>query len=428
MCASFAVGGSAVVTHGDGPVGNLGFEFGEQDVRATPAGWTFHGSGEQGGVFSDIVSPDSNYGSEQSFGSPTPTHPVTGANMGYWAIRKTYRVSAAGETLSISAIARVNGTIPSGLTYTEGSETFVGEDDAFIEVRCYQADGSLAGLTAAEQHSETALTQLFDRTGRTGAIEDEWQPLTHSVALPSGTEYVEVELVATDGNDGVHPLGYRGANAGVLFDDVRPEYPTGLVEAPAVSGGSVTHADSATTATNLDGGASEWKTQNSMVVNGSHADFATAQAAVDFAEANGYKRVVFGGGMYGPITVDALDMHIEGESRAVVFESNNSVAISMNGDWGTVENVEARTQNTSIARNGIVAAGANCTVRDCQVQQVTGNGIHSSGTNGLITGCRADSSTAFNDVNLAGSGVVATGNYGTTVVDASGNNAIGTNS
>jgi hypothetical protein len=62
------------------------------------------------------------------------------------------------------------------------------------------------------------------------------------VTLPSSAVFIDVSLVATDGNSNVHPLGYRDSNAGVLFDDARFEYQTGLVETD-IAGGSVENAE-----------------------------------------------------------------------------------------------------------------------------------------------------------------------------------------
>lgn len=232
MPVDYYADGSPIVKNDDDPLGNLGFEFGETGVDAAPEGWEFHGgTAGQAGVFWDDVPPSSDYGSSRSFGSPRHQHPVTGDPMGIWRLRKVYRVPDADSVteLSVSGMARITGGVPSDTTLSS-YQTFVSEDDAFVELRCY--DGSSRLLQGVSQrYSRTARTQLFTRTGREDGTSDEWVPFNHTTNLASGTEYIEVDLVACDGNDQKLTRGSTGSgNAAVLFDDIKIRYPLGLVD------------------------------------------------------------------------------------------------------------------------------------------------------------------------------------------------------
>lgn len=78
-------------------------------------------------------------------------------------------------------------------------------------------------------------------------------------------------------------------------------------------------------------------------VNGGHPDFATAQATVDFAAANGYHTVWFPGGSYGPLAVSTANMQILCEVNAVFDGGISAHALDISaadvrvvaGKWGT---------------------------------------------------------------------------------------------
>jgi len=236
----FSIRGSPVTRRDDAPTSNLGFEFGELGEVTTPPGWEFRG--DTPGVITDEVASGSDYGSTRSYGSPHPTHPITDDPMGSWSVVKTYAIPTDQQILSCEAIARVSGTIPDNPSYAN-TESFYGTDDAFVAVRAYTDGGSELSLTAAQSASTTTLTQLHERTGRTGEIPNEWQPLSHDLQLPADTRFVEIELVATDGGDSVASLDTRAGDAGVLFDDARFEYPSGLVQAGGVQKDIAKQAD-----------------------------------------------------------------------------------------------------------------------------------------------------------------------------------------
>ena len=237
---TFSSRGSSVVRRDDAPSQNLGFEVGSGNEVTTPPGWEFRGNTP--GVLIEEVDSGSDYGSTRSYGSPRPTHPITDDPMGSWSVVKTYTVPTDQQTLSCEAIARVSGTIPDSPSYAN-TESFYGTDDAFVAVRAYTDGGSELSLTAAQAASTTALAQLHERTGRTGEITNEWQPLSHDLQLPADTRFVEIELVATDGGDSVASLDTRTGDAGVLFDDARFEYPSGLVQAGGVQKNIAKQAD-----------------------------------------------------------------------------------------------------------------------------------------------------------------------------------------
>lgn len=239
--------GSPIVTEADDPIGNLGFELGEQGINTTPRGWEFIPDNPGvGGVFSNEVPPFTEYASDQSFGSPSFQHPVLDEGMGTWRLQKTFYVPnvTSGHQLSIEVQCRVKGNVPESLSLPDG-ENFVGENDAFVEVRCYN-DGQQIQLPLDQQYSDTALTQFRERLDGFGSFNNDWTDIEHSIELPSNTEYVEIDFATADGSNSILPKGSEGGgNAGVLFDDVVIEYPMGLIQRNGLSGGAVQYAETA---------------------------------------------------------------------------------------------------------------------------------------------------------------------------------------
>jgi hypothetical protein len=456
----FSVEGNTIIHEGDAVHENLGFEFGERGIVTAPDGWRWSGTGESGGVFSADVPRESDYASGQSFGSPSETHPVTGNPMGSWGISKTYRVSEGGHTLDIDAWVHATGTIPSDFTFSSG-DTFVGEDDAFVEVHCYAEDGTEQSLADTAKYSTTAIHNLRTRTG-VGGYHSRWFPLSHSLTVPNDTVRIEVSLVATDGDDKFHPLGYRAGDAGVLFDDARFSYRTGLVRTAGGGGssgnasylngidssgfiqadGSVTYNGSqnfggnrainladptgpqhavpkswsesryinesdesgldVNSATNLTGGDSVWKVQNGEVVNGGHSSFGGAQSAINFAIDNGYGTVVFPTGSFDGVDITA-PLTIVGRGSPGPTSTNETVFTSPSASQTInlrADDIHIRNLRMGNSDNPAIEDNQRGTIIEgCYISEANGDAILLQGKRGRIIG------NTFKPANYTGKGI-----------------------
>lgn len=202
---------------------NAGFESGTNGQHAIPYGWFREGSfSESRTQYYQEADPDSIYGSSLSYGALTS--PLNGGEVGWWALGKKFSIGTTGLSLNVSAkVKLVNvGNIPSPTGATLGSQTWMADDDAFIEIRCFRANGTAITLADSVRFSTSASEQSeLSGTGHSG----KWFDLNHSVIIPPETFRVDVFLVAVDGGDAVRSLGYKGTNnALVLMDDFFVEY------------------------------------------------------------------------------------------------------------------------------------------------------------------------------------------------------------
>lgn len=181
--------------------------------------------------------------------------------------------------------------------------------------------------------------------------------------------------------------------------------------------GALNSSDSVTTATNAT------KTFGAMV-NGSHSDFSSAQAAIDFAEANGKSVVTFGRSTQGAISIPP------------------GIRVSGSAQVGTAS-VSATTFQDSVTDGGVVHVGRGSVIENCRViNDGTGTGDHcvtgeniSTVTNVRFGGAGGDGFN-FANVNasvtlcsartaeIGGASVVLTSNSGGNIV--TNNRSVGT--
>lgn len=207
----------------------------------------------------------------------------------------------------------------------------------------------------------------------------------------------------------------------------RVEHPNG-----AAFGGDVTFNGTGTFTQEFDGSVEQaGKIFGGGMVNGAHSDFATAQDAVDFADANGYGEVKFPRGTFGSINVPGA-MMVSGTGA-----SNSGTVFSASVSSGSVVTLGANSKlmdcavsNTSggSGDHGVTFSSGRGTIMDVLFHEAGGNGANTGDQNAIaIRGCVA------NDVNIGGNTIQITSNSSDCVVTANrdigpvGNNGGGSN-
>lgn len=163
----------------------------------------------------------------------------------------------------------------------------------------------------------------------------------------------------------------------------------------------------------------------SQTVNGGHSDFASAQAAIDFADTNGYNNVEFPAGTYGSITipnamtVTGPGLGPAGSGNVAYFDGGTSTGISMNRG-SRVDGIEAGSTDG----DGIAMNGGDCRITDCWIQKAATNGIWTNQSWCVVTGCTSVTSNMTNTIALApnSSDCIVTDNTSVTVNDTGTNN------
>ena len=215
------------------PLTNGGFEVGDPDDAGTPLNWFMEVSDDvENFTLHDDAGAASGSTGIQCFGADDSTNSgVAPGGVGYFKVGKQFEISSAGGVLTVTAVCKLYSATTAAWngTYTSGVQTFLAEDDAFIEVRCYAINGSTVTLTAAQQYSLSASHQDYDVNGARN-VSGLWLALTHTLTIPTNTFRVDVLLCGTDGGNAVGSLGAMGVDAGVLFDDIGVKYPPGIRE------------------------------------------------------------------------------------------------------------------------------------------------------------------------------------------------------
>lgn len=211
------------------------------DAPKTPTGWRFDGgsgsNSAEGGWFYETT-PAEREQSSRSFGISSPS--VTGPSgssikAGAWRIEREYEIGAPGQRIDLSAWAlptRQEGTYADGGNHS--GETFVGEDDAYFVVRCFDSSLSEISLSDNGKYSETAVDQYFasvpnpDGANASDLDGSTWTKFTHGFTLPYNAAYVIIGIQTTDASDAWRSLGYTGGNAAIRVDEYGAEYPPGL--------------------------------------------------------------------------------------------------------------------------------------------------------------------------------------------------------
>jgi hypothetical protein len=210
------------------PLVNPGFEAGTHDSYEIPDGWFIESSETNPEDLLRYINIPADT-SSGLLGYGASVHNQSGTSCGYWKLGKRFDIVDPGYTFSVTVQCRIQGDTTDLTTGnpTDGAETWVAEDDAYIEFRCYEEDGTpITTLTLAEQYSKTASHQDYINGGNVERVfgSGTWVPLTHSITIPANCYRLEVLLCTSDGNNNVYPLGHLDVNAAVIFDDFTVNY------------------------------------------------------------------------------------------------------------------------------------------------------------------------------------------------------------
>lgn len=207
---------------------NFGFEKGSNGVTTPtgPVGWLYSGSTNNVG-YVNVVDPDSNFNSTLSWGSQTHNAPF--GNAGWYQVGKRFGLEPDNGATFITISAKVrsyNLTVPSSLSVTS-SQTYLTEGDCYAEIVFKNGSNVQIGSTV---YSKSLSHKLYDEGNAGQSYTDTWINFSHTESIPASTEIIEIYLVASDGSNAVKTLGFKGANAGVLFDDVQFNADAGLYD------------------------------------------------------------------------------------------------------------------------------------------------------------------------------------------------------
>jgi plastocyanin len=205
---------------------NFGFEKGSPSTQTPngPTGWLFSGSTGNVGYIA-TVDPNSNFNSTISWGAVDNNDPFGSA--GWYQVGKRFGLVDSATFIKISAkIRSYNLNVPPTLS-VNSNESYFTESDVFVEAVFKDEDNVQIGTT---YYSKTLSHKLYDE-GRAGeALGGQWLMFTDTVPVPAGTEIIEIYLVSSDGSNTVQTKGYKGANAGNLYDDVIFESDAGIYD------------------------------------------------------------------------------------------------------------------------------------------------------------------------------------------------------
>jgi hypothetical protein len=174
------------------------------------------------------------------------------------------------------------------------------------------------------------------------------------------------------------------------------------------------------------------------IVNGGHSDFATAQAAINYANTNGYFHVYFPAGTYDNITISTAGLTVEGASASQTeFEDTADHCIEINASQVTIKNL--RVKGTAGGGNAYDAIHVNNGINFCNIRGVNFNssdryGLYSDALNIAMSNCNFGGGASFDavkiflDTNSVDNVVVANSNIDADTTDNGTTNVIASNS
>lgn len=169
------------------------------------------------------------------------------------------------------------------------------------------------------------------------------------------------------------------------------------------------------------------------LVNGDHSDFATAQAAIDYADTNDLSQVVFGRGTYDAITIpDALTVVGAGPSDSTFtgtkfLGDESTTAVTCSGSGIVLRGIRAETPTTGTA-NALVVNGQYTHVERSMVGAAGGDGILIANNQNRVTGVTSLTTDINNiDCHITGDDNTVFGNMGVQIIDEGTGNALGVN-
>ena len=141
-----------------------------------------------------------------------------GGKGGWWSLGKRFRVKG-GEAVEIAVKVRSDDLAAAPKDADLGpEEVFLSDHDAFFKIEAFDADGNAIALTGEARHSEPLSAQAYD-PARRRLFPEPWHRLTHGLTLPEEARELRVWLTAVSGGGEVRPLGWKGGEPHVLFDD-----------------------------------------------------------------------------------------------------------------------------------------------------------------------------------------------------------------
>jgi hypothetical protein len=174
-------------------------------------------------------------------------------------------------------------------------------------------------------------------------------------------------------------------------------------------------------------------------VNGAHSDFASAQAAINWAVANGYRHVYFPTGTYGSILVSNGEMTIEGSGMGSIFTDATSHCVEVTNRRVTLKNFAVLGSpgggnNRDCIHVSAGGASYDCFIRGILFRESDRYGLYSDGDQTVCTGCiwrttaAFDSNKVYFDVNSRRGVFVANAYLEADIVDNGAGNVVANNS
>lgn len=192
-------------------VTNYSFEDGADKVEGYPQGWLTDTTGVWRGRWSaEYANPDS--AGSLGFGQWSDAElPSSGS------LRFTKRFAVTGGAdFSASCYAWIRTAVtPPNLNHSP-AQHWLGEDDAYMAVRQFDAAGALI----ATSYGLTATEVMFGTKGAGVAINGEGAVIAVDVVLDADAATVLLDVVTADGDDSVQTLGSRIGNAQAVIDDL----------------------------------------------------------------------------------------------------------------------------------------------------------------------------------------------------------------
>jgi hypothetical protein len=338
-----------------------GFEDGKTSIVTAPNGWHFEGSGSLGSYFEN-TDADSLFESVLSYGSTQYTNPNNSTPMGYWKISKFFELQDDSGTLNISATGLcLSSDIPQEIiddTFDSATQTCIGEDDLFIQVQCFKADGTEISLSLSDEFTRSWGHLIYDNTGYT-SIRNIWFRHTHTISIPANTKIVKISLCASDCNDEIVSLGTFNANAAGLWDDFSIQYDKGFIETSstwaAAIGADVTADNTANDASNLGGVPSSvianWRYGETTYINGGDIYTGTVTAnKLNFTPVDSSNIV-------GTINASSEGIDITGSKISLNGDTNVAGTFTITAA-DNISDVESGADNTTTTINGgIITTG-----------------------------------------------------------------------
>lgn len=166
------------------------------------------------------------------------------------------------------------------------------------------------------------------------------------------------------------------------------------------------------------------------IVNGDHHDFASAQAAIDFANTNSLGSVVFPAGTFGAISIPD-GMRVIGSTQiggnVTEFSANVTAGGTVDlGQGASIAHCQVANTGANSGDVGVATAGNSCSIQHVRPVDAGGSGIEVDVNNAVVMQCTSQAGNISGNPLLLTSGssqCIATNNrgFGTIVDNGTGN-------